>query len=245
MNREKIEIGDIVHVYNRGNRKAPIVFNREDKWRFLKSLYYFNNQESLSKPFSQQDFSFQVFSKNKGEQIFLKWSWPESWPERKPLVEILCFFLADNHFHLLLKEKQERGISRFMSKLGTGYTNYINLRYEQVGRVFQGPYKSKIVSDTKYLYLLIIYILIINFFDFYPKGFEIAKQNFDKAINLAASYSFSSFLDMLKKRDLGIIEQNSIVQEMFPNLDAFKKEFIKEIVLKKDIRKSLGSLAID
>ena len=40
--------------------------------------------------------------------------------DRDLLVSIVAFKMMTNHFHLILCERQENGISTFMHKLGTG-----------------------------------------------------------------------------------------------------------------------------
>ncbi len=44
------------------------------------------------------------------------------------LVEIVAYCLNPNHYHLIVKQISEKGIERFMQKIGTGYTNYFNKR---------------------------------------------------------------------------------------------------------------------
>ena len=78
--------------------------------------------------------------------------------KRKLLVEILVFTLMPNHFHLLLKQKQENGISKFMHKLGVGYSMYFNQKYERTGSLFQGTYKAIPVNNDSYFIHLPYYI---------------------------------------------------------------------------------------
>ena len=59
-----------------------------------------------------------------------------------------------NHFHLMVRQKTEKGITVFMRKLGTGYTNYFNQKYKRVGPVFQGNYKAVMVkTENQFIYL--------------------------------------------------------------------------------------------
>ena len=71
-----------------------------------------------------------------------------------PIVEILAFVLMPNHFHLILQQKVDSGITKFMHKLGTGYTMYFNEKYSRVGHLFQGRFKAVLVEkDHHFLYL--------------------------------------------------------------------------------------------
>ncbi len=118
--------------------------------------------------------------------------WPEKWPARDPLVEIHAFILLDNHFHLILKEIKEGGITKFMRKLGTGMTNRFNTRYEETGRLFQGAYKARRIDEDNYLRYLTVYIMVKNAFELYPGGFSEALNSFDDAFEFAANYPYSS-----------------------------------------------------
>lgn len=71
------------------------------------------------------------------------------WGKQRPLVEVVSYCLMPNHYHLLLKEIVPGGISKFMQKLGSGYTVYRNIRSKSVGRIFQGQYRGKTVSDER------------------------------------------------------------------------------------------------
>src|SRR5690606_36166474 len=75
----------------------------------------------------------------------------------KTLVEIGAYCLMPNHFHILLKSKEDDGISKFMNKLGTSYSMYFNRRYERTGILFQGRYKAKHVESDEYLKYLFSY----------------------------------------------------------------------------------------
>ena len=63
-----------------------------------------------------------------------------------------------NHFHILVKEKIENGISKFMGKLTTGYSMYFNKRYDRTGSLFQGVFKSVHADSDEYLKYLFAYI---------------------------------------------------------------------------------------
>jgi len=73
--------------------------------------------------------------------------------ERKLLVDILVWCLMPNHYHLILRQRRDNGIVLFMQKLGSGYTNYFNLKYKRVGSLFQGRFKAVLVE------MIIIYCI--------------------------------------------------------------------------------------
>jgi len=76
----------------------------------------------------------------------------------KSLVDVLSYCLMPNHFHLLLRQKTENGISQFMKKISTAYSMYFNTKYDHSGVLFQGRFKSQHVNRDSYLQCLFAYI---------------------------------------------------------------------------------------
>jgi len=125
-----------------------------------------------------------------------------------------------NHFHLLLYEKQEGGISKFMQRLGGSMTLYFNEKYGEKGSIFQGAFKSSTVSDNEYLHYVHAYILVKNTLENYPGGIMKALREFDTAWNwIKDKYLFTSFLtaatgiyspiiDMKIYNDLGLFQKD-------------------------------------
>jgi len=235
--RRRFVVGNYVHVFNRGNRQLPIVYDDADKWRFLKILRYFNDEYSPQNIFRE----LETLINSGGCDHF---EWPKFWPPHKSLVKILSYCLVPNHFHLLLKEIIKGGISKFMRKLGDGFTKYINIKYEQVGRIFQSPYKEKIIiGDPKNLHYLDAYIQVFNVFELYPGGIQIALREFNKAFEFALNYPFSSLGESFGIRKLNIIERD-VLKETFPNLKVYK-EFVYDALLVRNIREILDKLTIE
>ncbi|MDD4290064.1 MAG: transposase [Patescibacteria group bacterium] len=85
---------------------------------------------------------------------------------RETNVQILSYSVLPNHFHFLLKEPTSQvpnlagqtAISKFMAQLSNSHTKYFNYNKEHSGRIFQGPFKSKIIKNDSYLQNIIIYI---------------------------------------------------------------------------------------
>jgi REP element-mobilizing transposase RayT len=70
---------------------------------------------------------------------------------------ILSYCLMPNHVHLLLEESGEP-ISQFFQRLGVRYVGWFNHKYNRVGHLFQGRFKSKPVEDNAYFTAVISYI---------------------------------------------------------------------------------------
>lgn len=66
-------------------------------------------------------------------------------------IELVSFALMPNHFHLIVYEKEENGIARYLQRIQNAYTKYINAKYDKQGHLFQGPYKAVHVSSNAQL----------------------------------------------------------------------------------------------
>lgn len=75
-----------------------------------------------------------------------------------------------NHFHLLLKQLQNQGISRFLSDIQNSYAKYYNLKNDRNGGLFQNNFKAKRIRNneefihvSRYIHLNHTTSSIINF----------------------------------------------------------------------------------
>lgn len=72
-------------------------------------------------------------------------------------ILIHAYVLMPNHYHLLMETPQGNLVAT-MHDLNTAYTNYFNRKYERVGHLFQGRYRSILVDRDPYLLELSRYI---------------------------------------------------------------------------------------
>lgn len=128
------------HIYNRGVEKRQIFMEDSDYQRFLRIIYYY--QFSGPKP----RFSTHKRFKNK------------DFSSNPKIVEIICYCLMSNHFHLLLKQLKDNGIQEFLSKITNSYTKYFNTKYKRVGPLVQGQFKAVPVETNEQLAHLSRYI---------------------------------------------------------------------------------------
>lgn len=173
--RVELAPNETYHVYNRGTDKRVIYQDGRDYQRFLELMYLSNNDL----PVRVNDTKKYGMSSYEVERS-------------KPLVSIGAYCLMPNHFHILLQQHADNGISKFMQKLSTGYTMYFNKRYKRTGTLFEGVFKSQHAGKDEYLKYLFAYIhlnpvkLIQK--DWKERGIEDA----GKALDHAGSYRYSS-----------------------------------------------------
>jgi len=125
--------GEIYHIYNRGTDKRKIFTNREDLYRFFLSMQEFNTLNPIGSIYEKS------FDKNKENN------------KKETLVEFIAYCLNPNHYHFIVKQVSERGVEKFMQRLGTGYTKYFNKKNTRSGVLFQGRFKASHIASNEYL----------------------------------------------------------------------------------------------
>ena len=177
---------EFYHIYNRGTEKRVIFSSRADYERFIALLYLCNSKENIhlnNYPRLSLD-----------ERLLLE--------RADSIVNIGAYCLMPNHFHLIMQEKENGGISRFMQKITTGYTMYFNKRNERTGALFQGKFKATYVKNDEYLKYLISYIHLnpIKLVD--PRWKENGLKNRKRAEDFLNQYTYSTYIDYCGERRL-------------------------------------------
>ncbi|ALE53065.1 hypothetical protein SP60_07595 [Candidatus Thioglobus autotrophicus] len=135
--------GEYYHVFNRGVDRRTIFESQDDL------EYFFQRLVDLNMVVTDLKFNSKRYRKS-GEVVVDK--------KYKNLVSIISYCLLPNHFHLVLKQESEDGISRFMQKLGTSYTMYFNQKYKRSGSLFQGKFKANMIDGEFGLPVLSVYV---------------------------------------------------------------------------------------
>jgi putative transposase len=209
--------GEFYHLYNRGTEKRTVFSNQKEYARFIALLYLANSTEPIRID--------NLPSAKQGETL-LKMAIEKRPLGSESLVELAAYCLMPNHFHLLVREKVEGGISRFMQKLTTGYTMYFNKRHKRSGALFQGIFKSTHAGEDRYLKYLLSYIHLnpIKLIDsnWKEKGLKSRKQ----AGSFLNRYAYSSYLDYAGHDR---IEQVLLDKKVLPVYFATPKKFKAEM----------------
>ncbi|MFH1956185.1 MAG: transposase [Patescibacteria group bacterium] len=145
MRKTQFANNEYYHIFNRGVDKREIFSEYEDLSRFFQSMDEFNIIDPIGSIF---------------ENSFRKIERPVSENER--LVNFVCYCLNSNHYHFILKQASDKGIEKFMQRLGNGYTKYFNNKYSRNGSLFQGTYKSVHINSNEYLLHLSVYVNLNN-----------------------------------------------------------------------------------
>lgn len=174
----KVEFANnqIYHIFNRGTDKRKIFITNKDYERFLINMKFFNDLDVSQHHLSRFDLEHPDLNKQNAQ----------------PLVDILCYCLMPNHYHLLLRQKEEGGISKYMHRIQMGYSKYFNALYERSGNLFQGAYKAVAVQKNDQFKYIPLYIHM-NPLDTIQRDWkEVGIRDIKKGINFLNRYKWSS-----------------------------------------------------
>jgi len=190
---------EVYHVYNRGINKQPTFNTKREYQRALLALEFYrvsNPPIRLSK--------FLELDKERQKEII------EVMNKTEKLVQIICFCLMPNHFHFLLKQKIEQGISKFLGNFQNSYTRYFNSRNERDGSLFLDQFKAKRIETDEQL------IHVSRYIHLNPHtGFII------KTLDELREYPWSSFSNYITGNN-GFLEPDLIL-DMFGGGDKYKQ----------------------
>ena len=206
MRKIQISLGEYYHIYNRGNNKQTVFYNNSDFARFLflllclQSPFVFESMSRYTKLFVQS------LALNMSEDVLGSII-------ANRFVDLVCFTLMQNHFHLILREKKEGGISRYLHRILTAYTKYANIKYEKSGHVFQGTFQAVHIKDNEQLLYLSAYI--------HRNPHKLARWQ-----DREQQYPWSSYQDYCGVNRWGGLLQSDILTSQFTN-DKDYLEYVK------------------
>lgn len=197
--------GETYHIYNRGVEKRQVFIRKREYLRFMDLIYYYR--------FENCPIKFSYFQKSsilERNNILLNLE-----KQSQKLVDILTFCLMPNHFHFLLRQGTENGISKFMAKVTNGYSHYFNIFHDRVGPLFQGKFQAVRIEDyeqlihvDRYIHLNPVSSYIIEF-----SGLE--------------NYPYSSYPEYIGIRN-GFANTQQVLSH-FKNIETYKR-FMKDQV---------------
>ena len=219
MRDTKFVNGEFYHIYNRGNNKRPIFLDPRDLFRFFHSMSEFNVKGPIgsiyANSFKKESLSSSATKSAKSQR----------------LIDFVCFCLNHNHYHFLVKQKVNGGITEFMHKLGAGYTRYFNEKHKLSGGLFQGRFKAIHVDSNDYLLHLSVYINLNN--------------KMHRLSSSTTKLSKSSWNEYVRPGDSNNFCEKDIILSQFKNVGGYRKfaeDSLGTIKDKKDMEKSLELL---
>ncbi len=206
---------EIYHVFNKGVASVPVFVTKKDYQRALETLAYYQN---LNLPARYSYFIVQSLEiRNKILEELKK--------QNKLLVEIIAYCLMPTHFHLILRQKYDHGISKFLGNFTNSYTRYFNTRNKRDGHLFQGKFKAvRIITDEQLLH-------VSRYIHLNPYISHLLKKVED-----LSNYPYTSFPEYLHKNQTGICHKE-IILGLFKNKRTLYRKFVYD---QAEYQKKLG-----
>ena len=216
-------IGEFYHIYNRGVDKRLVFLDQEDVNRFFQSMDEFNVVEPIGSIYENS------FIKNQLGNETSKLG-------NGKLVNIIAYCLNANHFHLILEQVAEGGISNFMKRLSGGYTKYFNEKERRSGSLFQGVFKAVHIDSNEYLLHVSAYVNLND--RVHQFGNETSKLVKSK----------SSWNEYIEKNSKESFCKKDIILDQFKNKNEYEKfaeSALEDIIQQKINAKDLEGYLIE
>ena len=189
--------GEFYHIYIHAIEGRNLFNNTEDYERFITTLFAANG----TKPVPRIEGS---------NYLNLVWDIRDGDIDvGEEMVDIVGFCCNPTHAHLVLGEREEGNISRFMHKSQVSYAKYYNIKHDRRGHLFERNFNSKHLQDNEYLLSVSCYVHLN------PKD---TKEWSGKEY----LYPWSSYQDYAIKNRWGRLLKTDIVLSQFNNNDEYK-----------------------
>lgn len=195
--------GEHYHLFDRGTAKQEIFLDKRDYARFLFLILHCQSSVAIT------NTSHYVNSYIKHSVFNIRDS-RHSEILANRIVALVAFAIMPNHFHLIVEQISDNGISEYMHRVLMGYAKYFNTKYEKSGHVFQGPYQAVHVSDNEQLLHLSAYV----------------HKNPNELLSWKGKeeyYPWSSLQDFTQDNRWGALLKNDIIVQQFRDKAEYRK----------------------
>jgi putative transposase len=130
--------GGVYHVYNRGLDGREI-FKEPGDYGFFEKLLerYVGGRVSEERPGFKPDRPSVVAYKQSMSLV--------------GVVEVVAYCLMPTHYHLVVWQKDQEGMTKLMRRLMTGYVMYYNQKYKRSGPLLENVYRAVVVPEGETL----------------------------------------------------------------------------------------------
>ena len=202
------------HVYNRGIDGMAIFKGDRDYQRFITLLNYYRFA-NLSMRLSHLNQMSEINRNSFLEQIYSTY---------EQNIDILCYCLMPNHYHLMLRQRVDGGISTFMRILQNAYAQYFNTKYKRKGRLIQSEFQYLLIESDEQSDHVSRYIHLN------PATSQLV------SINQLESYRYSSYPTYLGRyRDIFVSDE--FIIQRFSSRDEYKSFVLARADFQRELNK--------
>jgi len=222
---------EFYHLIQRGIDDRNIFIDESDYYRGIFSFYEFNNADPVIIRERRLERARQKVSREDPSGTLAELEKIEA-ARRDLLINIHCFTVMPNHFHLLVEQLKDNGISTFMNKIG-GYAYYFNQKHHRKGRLFQDNFKAVHIEGEEQLKTTFVYIHANPASLIEPGWKEKGIKDVDKVMEFLENYKWSSFGDYIGKRHFPSLTSRDFLTEIMGGPDGCHK-FVRDWLLYKN-----------
>lgn len=146
---KKFIIGEFYHIRSAGIGGGKLFLNDDHCERFLVLMSLLNSK----------DESFLDIYRSEGTED-VDSVIAEFWKlnTKRPVVDIVAYYLGHDHYHLILRQLEEDGIGKFMQSLNLAYTVFFNKTNDRSGPLFEGKFRYIQIDSMVMLLYLSVYV---------------------------------------------------------------------------------------
>ena len=206
---------EIYHVFNRGVERRPIFTNKREYERMVESMRYYRFA-NVPMRYSQ----LITLPDEKQKQVWDRLKTRDNYE-----VILIAYVLMPNHFHIVLKQINDQGVSRFLSNISNSFTKYFNTKHQRPGPLLQGPFKAVRVETDEQLLHLTRYVHLNP-----VASFLIEPEELD-------NYPWSSLPEYLTIPHKEFLCDTTFIGNFFPKKDQYRVFVYDQIGYAREIEK--------
>lgn len=206
LRKDPIVTNHTYHIFNRGVNKSEIFFAEEDYRRFITAAIHYKRS---TRQFSHFRSHFRSGIGNLGNLD-------------KSKVKILSYCLMPNHFHFLIRQLEDGGITWFMQHLANSYAHYINVKYKRTGSLFGGRFENRLIETDEQLMHVSRYIHLNPFVA--------------DLVSRLSDYQWSSYTSFIKGLKDDIVDPKEILG-FFKSEEDYNKFVLDQVNYAKELNR--------
>ena len=203
-------------MFNRAIDGREVYLDKRYYWRMLLALWFFRYDQA------EVRLARYLEVKQEVQQAML-----HRLVKASLIVEVLAYCLMPNYFHLLIKQKTESGLSRYIGDVENSFTKYFNYRQKRRGPIFLPRFKAVDVGSDEQLLHLSRYIHL-NPLTSYVVQDEEGLDNYIWS-------SWQEYMGEITERKEFCIEE--VVLEFFENRKAYREFVLRNIDDQREMKR--------
>lgn len=142
--------GQVYHIFSRSIANYKVLNDQADYLRMMQLLKYYQVE-------TDQKFSDFVALKDVIKDSFDSYL-VKTIKDKEKLVQIIAYCLMPTHLHLILKQLEDKGISKYCGNILNSFSRYFNTKHKRKGPLWEEKFKNVLVGNDEQILHLTRYI---------------------------------------------------------------------------------------